>query len=110
LNCKFCHKQVPKLVDAHIIPRSFFRATRGKAKSFIFVGVDNADLDRKFKQAGISDKTILCEQCERLFTPYDTHGFKVVSDLMATKQIFHNSMGKACAYISQNADYMRWNM
>jgi hypothetical protein len=56
-------------VDAHVIPRSFFKATRGAGKHSILSIVDEKKLDRKFKQAGFSDKTILCEQCERLFGP-----------------------------------------
>ncbi|MGA2279149.1 MAG: hypothetical protein ABSG80_02465 [Verrucomicrobiota bacterium] len=105
LDCKFCHKQVPKLVNAHIIPRSLFRAALGQGKSFIHIEVNDADLDRKFKQTGISDKTILCEQCERFFSPYDTHGFEVVTNLLATKQIFYDTFGKSFAYISKVADY-----
>jgi hypothetical protein len=105
LECKFCHKQVPKLVNAHIIPRSLFKAALGNGKSFILTEVDDLDLDTKHHQSGISDKKILREQCERIFGPYDTHAFEVVTDLLATKQIFHDSFGKPFAYISKMADY-----
>ena len=105
LNCKFCHKQVPKLVDAHVIPRSLYKATRGKGKSFILIGVDKTNLDRKFKQVGISNKTLLCESCERLFSPYDTHGFKVITDTLASKQIYQDAVGNPVAYLATTANY-----
>jgi hypothetical protein len=86
LKCKFCHNEVAKLVDAHVIPRSFFKLTRGTGKHSVLVGVDEKKLDKKFKQAGISDRRILRETCERLFGPYDKHGFEAVVDLISSKQ------------------------
>jgi hypothetical protein len=92
-------------VDAHVIPRSFFKVTRGTGKHSILIGVDEKKLDRKFKQAGVSDKTILCEQCERLFTPYDKHGFEAVIEMLDSKQIYQDELGNPCAYIAKKANY-----
>jgi hypothetical protein len=92
-------------VDAHAIPRSFFKVTRGKGKHSILVGVDEKKLDRKFKQAGVSDKTILCEQCERVFAPFDMHGYEAVVDMLNSKQIYRDELGNPCAYVAKKANY-----
>jgi len=105
LKCKFCHKEVPKLVDAHIISRSFFKVTRGKGKHSVLLTVDEKKLGKKFKQAGVSNKTILCEQCERLFTPYGQHGFEAVVEMLKSKQEFRDAFGNSYAYIATKADY-----
>ena len=97
-------------MDAHVIPRSFFKLTRGKGKHSILVGVDQKALDRKFKQAGVSDKNILCEQCERLFGPYDTHGIEAVLDLLNTKQIYRDDFGNPCAYLANKADHATFKL
>jgi hypothetical protein len=92
-------------VDAHVIPRSLFKLTRGTGKHSILVGVDEKKLDRKFKQAGVSDITILCETCERLFGPYDKHGSEAIVDLIKSKQLYRDDFGNPCAYIATKADY-----
>ena len=105
MRCKFCHNNVPRLVNAHVIPRSFFKVTRGTGKHSILIGVDERKLDKKFKQAGLSDKSILCEQCERLFTPYDKHGFEAVIEMLDSKQIYCDEEGNPCAYVAEKANY-----
>ena len=71
----------------------------------------NKEAEKKeFKQAGISDDSILCEECERLFTPFDTHGFEVIMDALESKQIYKDRFGKECAYIAQKADYQLFKL
>jgi hypothetical protein len=105
LKCKFCHNEFAKLANAHVIPRSFFKLTRGTGKHSILIGVDEKNLDKEFKQAGVSDKTILCEQCERLFGPYDKHGIEAVIDLLNSKQLYRDDFGNPCAYLAKKANY-----
>ncbi|HEY3855603.1 MAG TPA: hypothetical protein VGO67_14525 [Verrucomicrobiae bacterium] len=78
--------------------------TRGTGKYSELLTVDDNDWNRDFKQAGISDRTILCESCERRFTPYDTHGFNVITEMMKAKLEYRDSSGKV-AYIATTADY-----
>jgi hypothetical protein len=88
-----------------VIPRSFFKATRGNGKHSILVGVDEKKLEKKFKQAGVSDKTILCEQCERIFAPYDKHGVEAVVEMVNSKEIYRDELGNPCAFIARKANY-----
>jgi len=97
-------------VDAHVIPRSFFKVTRGTGKHSILLGVDEKKLDKKFKQAGVSDKTILCEQCERLFGPYDKHAYEAITEMLNSKEIYRDELGNPCAYIAKKANYSRFKL
>jgi hypothetical protein len=78
-DCKFCGRSDRPLVNAHIIPRSFFRIVRADAKYSVAVKAQGNALVPHFTQAGFADKNILCESCEKLFTPWDTYGFEVLS-------------------------------
>jgi hypothetical protein len=111
MKCKFCQSEFEKLADAHIIPRSFFKLTKGKGKHSILVGVDEKELDKKHKQAGLSDKSILCPDCDdRSFGPYDKHGIEAVLDLLNTKQIYRDDFGNPCAYLANKADYAKFKL
>jgi hypothetical protein len=106
LKCKFCLKDVSKLVNSHIIPRSFFKKlTKGSEKYSLLLKVGEKKTNREFKQAGISDSTILCEKCEQLFAPFDKHGFEAITDALEAKKIYQDHLGKSCAYIAERADY-----
>ena len=111
MKCKFCQNEFEKLADAHIIPRSFFKLTRGKGKHSILVGVDEKELDKKHKQAGLSDKSILCQDCDNhRFGPYDKHGIEAVLDLLNTKKLYRDDFGNPCAYLANKADYTKFKL
>ena len=77
--CKLC-KQVKKLVKAHIIPRSFFLGkARGDSKHWLEARQHDIKAV-KFLQNGGWDKTILCEDCDNSFSPWDDYGFKVLEN------------------------------
>jgi hypothetical protein len=69
--CKLCgHDR--KLIKAHIIPKSFFRldsADQKPARLITNVGGRYAQNIPK----GVYDKGILCETCERVFSPWDDY-------------------------------------
>ena len=111
LKCKFCQNEFDKLADAHVIPKSFFKLTKGKGKHSILVGVDERELDRKHKQDRLSDKSILCQDYDgRRFGPYDKHGIEAVLDLLNTKQIYRDDFGNPCAYLANKADYAKFKL
>jgi hypothetical protein len=76
----------------------------------VLLTVDDKKLGKEFKQAGVSDKTLLCESCERLFSPYDAHGFKAIIDTLNSKQVYHDTSGNPLAYIATTADYNLFKM
>src|SRR5262245_42350250 len=86
--CRFCKHTYPKLVRAHIIPRAFFKILRGSGKFSIVVEAGPKHLTQEFKQAGISDEDILCENCERRFSPLDTHGVHVFTEVLKLKTLY----------------------
>jgi hypothetical protein len=77
--CKFCKQTGVGFVNAHIIARSFFKLIRRDAKYSIEMRAGRGSFNRRFLQAGSADPSILCEECERKFTEWDTYGFEVLS-------------------------------
>jgi hypothetical protein len=78
--CRFCKREGVRFVKAHVIPRSFFKIVRGDGK--YSVGMEakpGAPVKTPYYQAGPTDDSILCEECEPKFTEWDTYGFEVLS-------------------------------
>jgi hypothetical protein len=102
MQCKFCH-QDRKLIRAHVIPRSFFE-------------IDPTDLPRlastkdgifpKRAPAGIYDQQLVCECCERLFSPFDDYANNLlIANRDATKSI---NVGKqSIAYVYEEYEYRK---
>jgi hypothetical protein len=97
--CKLCGK-LDALVKSHIIPRSFFdleEDQRGKLISNV------AGLYPRKAPAGVWDR-IVCEQCERSFSEYDSYAAKVlVQDLNSYKRVSYR--GKPVALIASGINY-----
>ena len=105
MKCKFCNNEFQKLANSHIIPRSFYRKVRGDGNYSLLLNVDDNEETQEFKQAGISDTTILCESCERRFSPYDKHGYETLTEALETKKKYIDHLGNACAFYVEKADY-----
>lgn len=106
--CKFCEKPFLKLVKSHVIPRSFYKALRDESKPYsIFLEVGTEQNNEKYYQAGIYDSEIVCETCERLFSPFDKHGYEVLMKALAEKRIYYDLNGYPCAYFMENVDYTK---
>jgi len=104
--CKMCGKDCGKLVKAHIIPRSFYKAFNPERKpSAVFLQANLKEIKQRLHQVGLYDKEILCENCERLFAPYDTHGYQVLHSAVENKKYYVDIDGNQCALIIPNSDY-----
>jgi hypothetical protein len=103
--CRFCEQDKVALAKAHVIPRSFFKRVRGKAKYSTELRASKKAVTEKFQQAGHYDCEILCEDCERKFTPYDTHGFSVFTKVFENQNIYRDPNGFECAYLLPNVDF-----
>lgn len=67
--CHLCN-QDRKLIRAHVIPRSFYAPFESAGQI-----VSNAEgMYPKRSPIGIYDTEILCEECERRFSPWDDYG------------------------------------
>jgi hypothetical protein len=103
--CTFCKRDFPKLIKAHIIPRSFFKDVRGESKYTVLIHASEKGTKKDFKQAGIYDSDILCEACEAIFSKYDSHGYRVFSEVFKRQQIYYDAQGIPCALLFQNLEY-----
>ena len=103
--CRFCGKEKPALIKAHIIPRSFFKLVRGDAKYSTELRASENAVTREALQAGYSDDDILCEECESKFTPYDTHGFAVFTKVFENQNIYRDPNEFECAYLLPDVDF-----
>jgi hypothetical protein len=76
--CQRCG-QTRTLVNSHIIPRSFFKIVKGTHDYAVSVDLSN-DSKRiaSYRQAGESDRNILCRPCEETFSDWDDYGFQIL--------------------------------
>lgn len=69
--CRFCGEN-RKLVEAHVIPRSFHRINpRDRQPSRLVTNVEGRYTQKIRK--GVYDASIVCEECERRFAPWDDY-------------------------------------
>jgi hypothetical protein len=106
LKCQYCDNLYPKLAKAHIIPRSFYKISRGQDNKSIELIIDENDKKTKFWQSGIYDSEIVCQNCEKLFNDFDTHGYKVLSRTLSQKMI-SNGSDEYPAYLIEDVDYSK---
>lgn len=107
-HCKFCG-ECKSLIKSHIIPRSFYKELRGDfSKPYsIYLEISEKEKIEKYYQAGIYDAEIVCEECEKLFCPFDQHGQEVLKNALDRKDIQHDETGFPVAYKIDNADYTK---
>jgi hypothetical protein len=103
--CRFCNQNKPALTKAHIIPRSLFKIVRGGAKHSTEMRVSKNALNEKYHQAGHYDCNILCQDCERKFSRYDTHGHSVFTNVFKEPTIYRDPYGFECAYLLPGVDF-----
>ena len=73
--------QTKRLIKAHIISRKFYERIRGTDKYTVMVDANQDVKDAgTFYQAGIFDKGILCEECERKFSSLDDYGWQILGN------------------------------
>ena len=94
------------MVNAHIIPRSFFELVRGKGKHSVGIVIDKDTYSTPFLQAGPSDESILGNCCEPKFSEWDDYGFKILGKKWDTKDAISSSDGTTPMAFELNAvDY-----
>lgn len=71
MTCKLCG-QNRRLIEAHVIPRSFFRLDPSEQKPARLVTNAKGRYPQNVPK-GVYDKGILCESCERVFSPWDDY-------------------------------------
>lgn len=72
--CKFCG-QDKKLCNAHIIPKSFVYAAKPEDKTEKLKVLNYNLKYPSFSRIGITDRNILCSQCDGEFGVYDNFAY-----------------------------------
>lgn len=76
MSCKLCGKSRP-LVDAHIIPESFFRDARVGEEALHLIANDPAKFPKRAPK-GVYDRELVCDPCERIFGPWDGYAAELL--------------------------------
>lgn len=100
MTCKLCLKE-KKCIEAHIIPESFFRIIKQDGKPILILSPN--DFQSK-THIGIYDKTILCDDCEKLFSPWDNYGYSLLVANFSKDKPFLDG-DSVLAYTIENIDY-----
>lgn len=100
--CKFCLKN-KKLIKCHIIPTSFWQ---DNLDPYAEILSSNPESYPKKSQTGIYDTNLVCEDCERLFSPFDDYAYRLLlADIPSEKVFIYDE--KISTYVIENYDYNR---
>ncbi len=104
MKCKLCLND-KKLIKSHIIPKSFYRPLM-KDKTIPRLITDKIGSYPTKIRIGVYDKEIICEECERLFSPWDDYANEFFNQKLANEDyIIHKN--KKIAYNFGNVEYKK---
>ena len=99
MNCKLCGKD-EKLIKAHIIPESLWPHRKLGGKQVVYSSLSKYYPKKSPK--GIYDTTILCENCEKRFSPWDGYAQSLLLSDFKDNYIIENGK-KVCFEIKDYA-------
>jgi hypothetical protein len=91
------------LIKAHIIPESFYRHVQTSGQPLEIL-TNTAGKFPKRSQKGIYDKEILCQECEKIFGPWDDYAQKLLLQDLSDKDVIRNG-STIVAYKIPRFDY-----
>jgi hypothetical protein len=101
--CKLCRKD-EKLIKAHIIPESLWPHRKHGGKQIVYSSLPKNYSKRSPK--GIYDNTILCGNCERIFSPWDDYAQSLILQNIKNKNYIIEDGIKVCLVI-EDFDYSK---
>ena len=104
MNCRFCARD-RKLVEAHIIPRSFFGINPSQKQPVRLVTNVTGRYSQKVPK-GVYDSTIVCEECEQRFSPWDDYAFEIFMESWGSFDKI-TERGQDICYCLPSFDYPR---
>jgi hypothetical protein len=106
-HCKLCQQERP-LIRSHIIPDAFHRDIKGDhPKAPLMIGND-PEQHPKRRPGGLYDEELVCEPCERLFSPWDDYAAEFfLKHLRENGQPMKASNGELIGYRYDNVDYKK---
>jgi hypothetical protein len=103
MKCKLCN-QDRDLIKAHIIPRSLYKPLLEEGKPLSVLSSSPATHPQK-SRIGFYDTEILCQECERIFSPWDDYAQKtLLSEPKQGDYFIHN--GQKLAF-KMEIDYVK---
>lgn len=102
LLCKLCGEE-RELIDAHIIPRSFYEPLKDGSGP-IRIGSNRRGFYPKRSPSGSYDKELVCGKCEALFSPWDDYAQRLLLNPSEEPQVV-KADGQPIAYVHQTVDY-----
>ena len=101
--CKLC-KENSDFVDAHILPKSFYKSMGGMG-----VPIARSDAEGsipKRRPIGAYDSKLVCSRCEKLFGDWDSHANKVLNNEVPEESYLVEG-GNKYAYLIKDFDYAK---
>jgi len=105
MRCKMCEED-RKLVESHIIPRSFYEPFKGEEGEIPLIVTNVAGVYPKRSPIGVYDRKILCGQCEKIFMPWDTYGHRILFQEFKEEN-YAEIDGRKIAYNLGSCDYQK---
>ena len=103
MRCKMC-LQERRLVDAHIIPRSFYKPMISGAEPPNIIS-SASQFRRKKVRIGVYDKTIVCAECEDRFNDWDNYAPRLLLSKATPMSEFKDEQGTPLALAIEEVDY-----
>jgi hypothetical protein len=101
--------QIKQLIKAHAIPRKFFEGIRGTGNYSVLIDANKPlKAAGTYYQAGAYDNEILCEDCEKKFSDFDSYGWQILGKPSLANPLYHDFEEFPYAYkIDCNTDKIR---
>lgn len=103
--CLLCGANDAKLVRAHIIPKSLYGDALAQDSGPTQLMSITKGRNPKRTQIGIYDSSIICEECERRFAPWDDYAHELFFETKSTRILEKN--GVVIGYQFDNVDYSK---
>ena len=102
--CKYCGKTT-NLIDAHIIPESFFRDIDPSRSGLRMYSATEGQYPKR-SPIGVYDKGILCQECEDKFAPFDDYAARLLLQRDFQRESIDDEEGHL-GYFILDVDYRR---
>jgi hypothetical protein len=105
MKCHLCLRD-KKGVDAHVIPRSFFEAMKVNGRQdYLVMASNKLDVFDKRSRIGIYDPTILCADCEAVFSPWDNYAARLLLTKNGPEDVLKDHSDRPIARVLGSYDY-----
>ena len=106
ISCKLCNLSFPKLIKAHIIPKSFYGKETSADEGPARLLSTQPFFRSPRSQIGEYDEELVCASCEKYFAELDDYAHRILYK-DTPKQIFHNNKHLADDYTTYDREVFR---